>query len=188
MYCPSRPQENISKIEASQDTMSAQRAAKRRRTVGPKQQQQQQQEEGEEEEWEEEEAGQSSEEGASLDAALPLANWHRRGALLEDCLVGDGVLLRELVGIVDGYCGKRFEGRSTELTGHTRDLRSVCAMGDGRLASGSSDNTIRIWDLSKGGECVQTLTGHTCNVWSVCAMGDGRLASGSEDLSLRIWC
>ena len=65
-----------------------------------------------------------------MDAALPLANWHRRGALLEDCLLGDGVLLRELVGIVDGYCGKRFEGRSTELTGHTASVWSICAMGD----------------------------------------------------------
>ena len=71
------------------------------------------------------------------------------------------------------------------LTGHTA---SVCALGDGRLASGSEDNSIRIWDLSKGGECVQTLTGHTCYLCSVCALGDGRLASGSEDASLRTWC
>jgi len=59
-------------------------------------------------------------------------------------------------------------------------------MGDGRLASGSKDNAMRIWDLSKGGECVQTLTGHISSVYSFCALGDCRLASGSEDNTIRI--
>ena len=153
------------------------RAAKRRRTAGPQQQRQQQPQDDEEREAEEAEEAeeQGMEEGAAL-AALPAANWHRRGDLLEDCLVGGGVLPRELVGIVDGYCGHDFEGTSEELTGHTQIVLSVCELVDGRLASGSFDNTIRIWDLSKGGECAQTLTGHTSFVRSVCAMGDGRLA------------
>jgi len=75
------------------------------------------------------------------------------------------------------------------LTGHTHDVWSVCALGDGRLASGSYDDTIRIWDLreEKGGECVQTLTAHARGVWSVCPMGDGRLASGSLDNTIHIW-
>ena len=117
------------------------------------------------------------------------ANWHRRRDLLHDCLVGTGAgrLPRDLVGTVDGYCGEEFEGTSEALTGHTHNVFSVCALGDGRLASGSFDNTIRIWNLSKGGECVQTLTGHTHNVYSVCALGDGRLASGSRDTTIRVW-
>jgi len=56
---------------------------------------------------------------------------------------------------------------------------SGCALGDGRLASGSGDKTIRIWDLNKGGKCVQTLTGHNCAVTSVCALGE--LALGSDN-------
>ena len=44
-------------------------------------------------------------------------------------------------GIVDGYCGHDFEGTSEELTGHTLPVFSVCALGDGRLVSGSWDNT-----------------------------------------------
>jgi WD40 repeat protein len=109
----------------------------------------------------EEAVGEQGMEQVGASSSLPAANWHRRGGLLEDCLVGGGVLPRELVGIVDGYCGHDFEGTSEELTGHTQIVLSVCELVDGRLASGSDDNTIRIWDLSKGGECVQTLTGHT---------------------------
>ena len=76
---------------------------------------------------------------------------------------------------------------SDTLTGHTSAVYSVCALGDGRLASGSFDETIRIWDLKKGGEHVQTLTGHTGSVLSVCALGDGRLASCFGDRTIRIW-
>ena len=28
---------------------------------------------------------------------------------------------------------------------HTNDVRSVCSLGDGRLASGSDDRTVRVW-------------------------------------------
>ena len=92
--------------------------------------------------------------------------------------MGGGVLLSGLVGLVDECCGKQQEGKSIALPGHTNDVRSVCALGDGRFASGSDDKTIRTWDLSKGGKCIQTLTGHTNWVESVCALGGGRLASG----------
>ena len=90
------------------------RAANRRRTAGPQQQRQQQQPQDDEErkaEEAEEAEEQGMEEGAAL-VALPAANWRRRGDLLEDCLVGGGVMPRELVGIVDGYCGHDFESMS----------------------------------------------------------------------------
>jgi len=44
-------------------------------------------------------------------------------------------------------CSKRVEG-SKEPTGHTLGVRSVSVVGDDRLASGSDDSTIRIWDFS----------------------------------------
>jgi len=87
------------------------RAAKRRRTAEQLQQQQQDDDAWEEEEKEEAEEEQGVEEGNAL-AALPAANWHRRGVLLEEYLVRGGVLPRELVGIVDGYCGHDFESMS----------------------------------------------------------------------------
>ena len=152
------------------------RSAKRRRIAGATQHKEEQQQE----------EGKAKEKEQAL-VPLPAANWHRRRDLLEDCLVGTGAgrLPRDLVGIVDGYCGEEFEGTSEELTAHTGFVLSVCALGDGRLASGSGDRTIRIWDLNKGGECVQTLTGHTSSIFSVCALGDGRLASGSGDNTIR---
>ena len=64
-------------------------------------------------------------------------------------------------------------------------LRSVR---NGRtLASGSSDATIRLWDVATG-TVQHTLTGHTNNVQNVVFSPDGRtLASGSWDGTLRLW-
>jgi WD40 repeat protein len=74
------------------------------------------------------------------------------------------------------------------LTGHTGWVRSVAVSPDGTwAASGSSDNTVRIWDL-EAGECRATLEGHTKNVMSVAITPDGkRILSGSIDTSVRVW-
>jgi WD40 repeat protein len=72
------------------------------------------------------------------------------------------------------------------LQGHTRLVLSVIQLADGRLASGSWDNTIRIWSTSTE-QCEKVLEGHTSQVWSVIQLADGRLASGSVDKTIRIW-
>ena len=46
------------------------------------------------------------------------------------------------------------------LKGHTDYVISVIQLKDGRLASASDDNTIKIWDLTTS-QAVQTLKGHT---------------------------
>ena len=46
------------------------------------------------------------------------------------------------------------------ISSHLSDINSICLLNDGRLASASSDRTIRLFDLSTY-ENVLTLSGHT---------------------------
>ncbi|MFX0125495.1 MAG: hypothetical protein ACFFAE_17875 [Candidatus Hodarchaeota archaeon] len=56
------------------------------------------------------------------------------------------------------------------------------------LASGSDDNTIKIWDMKDLGREVTTLVGHTGRIRSLDFSPDGSLlASGSNDRTLIIW-
>ncbi|KAG8670733.1 hypothetical protein FPOAC1_003968 [Fusarium poae] len=74
------------------------------------------------------------------------------------------------------------------LEGHGWPVTSVVFSADGqRLASGSEDLTVKIWDAATGA-CEQTLEGHKNSVTSVVFSADGkRIASGSEDLTVKIW-
>jgi WD40 repeat protein len=56
-----------------------------------------------------------------------------------------------------------------------------------RVVSGSSDQTVRIWNVTTG-EVEAELKGHTDSVGSVAFSQDGRqVISGSDDQSVRIW-
>ena len=74
------------------------------------------------------------------------------------------------------------------LTGHTGTVDSVSFSPDGQtLASGSSDKTIRLWNVHTG-QTLRTLKGHTHWVSSVCFSPDGNtLASGSRDWNIHLW-
>jgi len=73
-------------------------------------------------------------------------------------------------------------------TGHSAAVLSVALSPDDKiLASGSSDATVKLWDVVSGKE-LRTLTGHSSGVVSVTFSADGKaLASGSQDRTIKLW-
>lgn len=73
------------------------------------------------------------------------------------------------------------------LHGHVGEVHAVAVTADGRrVVSGSSDKTLRVWDLETGESRV--LSGHAGTVLALALTPDGHWAvSGSSDKTLRIW-
>src|SRR5207253_5574532 len=76
----------------------------------------------------------------------------------------------------------------SSFKGHTGLVFSVAFSPDGKvLATGSFDNTVKLWDFATGKE-LQTLKGHTSSIYGVAFSPDGSLlASGSQDKTIRLW-
>jgi len=109
-----------------------------------------------------------------------------------------GLLLEEATAFLKAYGGWSFTASNTleapggmlemTLVGHTTGVQCVCALGDGRVASGADDGSIKIWNTETG-QCDLTLSGHKRWVSSLCVLGD-RLVSGSMDntaSTVKIW-
>jgi WD40 repeat protein len=63
---------------------------------------------------------------------------------------------------------------------------ALAVLPDGRIASGSADSTLRVWNPARPGD-VLVLEGHTRAVTALAVLPDGRIASGSVDNTLRVW-
>jgi WD40 repeat protein len=96
--------------------------------------------------------------------------------------------LRDQAGNVSILSGTIRLGGETVLIGHNGSVESVAFSPDGKiLASGSRDDTIKLWDVATGRE-IRTLQGHTGDVNSVAFSPDGKvLASGSWDKTIKLW-
>ena len=99
-----------------------------------------------------------------------------------------GIFFRPYVGMVYTDDGD-LRG---DLIGHTNTVNTLdFKPGTSMLASGSNDDTIRIWDLTWNAwrsRSIRTLRGHKNNVESVAWSPDGTmLASGSRDRTVRLW-
>jgi WD40 repeat protein/tetratricopeptide (TPR) repeat protein len=74
------------------------------------------------------------------------------------------------------------------LTGHSAEVVALAFSPDGRrLATASSDRTIKLWDTVTGLD-IFTLRGHTAGVLCLAFSSDGnRLVTGAIDSSARVW-
>lgn len=54
------------------------------------------------------------------------------------------------------------------------------------IASGSHEQTIRLWDIATG-ELLRTVSGHMGAVLALAFSADSTLISGSQDETIRIW-
>ena len=64
------------------------------------------------------------------------------------------------------------------ISSHLSDINSICFLNDGRLASASSDRTIKLFDLS---------TGHCHAVTYITQIDNGDLVSSGYDGELKFW-
>ncbi|KAF9971333.1 hypothetical protein BGZ73_005738 [Actinomortierella ambigua] len=77
----------------------------------------------------------------------------------------------------------------TIMRGHRGNVKCAEFIGsEGRsIASGSSDNTVRVWD-TESGHCTHILEGHSSRIWDLSSNDAGTtIASASGDSTVKIW-
>ena len=72
------------------------------------------------------------------------------------------------------------------INDHTSNVTSLLLLKDGRVASCSWDNTIRIYDPSNDYHCDEVIKRESYHTTSICELDDGTIVSCSEDRSIMI--
>ena len=83
-----------------------------------------------------------------------------------------------------------FTSERTRLQDHRDSVLSVSVSPEGRIASASSDRTVKLWNQK--GVIRQTLTGHQDTIWCVTFSPDSSperqiIASASKDKTIKLW-
>jgi WD40 repeat protein len=71
-------------------------------------------------------------------------------------------------------------------TGHSDGFNCLIELKNGYLASGSLDETIKIWNTETG-DCIKTFSGHSDSVNCLISLKNGYFASGSSDNTINLW-
>jgi len=134
--------------------------------------------------------------------------WSRGGGVVEAELVADGAhTAYAMCALTDGS-NRVVTGRSDaaarlydlsaardgaqlapirEYRGHTSSVVSMAAMSGGRLATGSMDDTVRVWDVESGA-CLATLhAGVECTVSAMVVMDEDTLVCNSPGRTIGVW-
>lgn len=73
------------------------------------------------------------------------------------------------------------------IYGHTEGVLCLLLMSDGRLASCSNDQKIKIYNMKQNFNCDMTIIGHIQKVTSICQLDYDRIVSCSWDKTIKIW-
>lgn len=92
------------------------------------------------------------------------------------------VAMKDIIHIIDIDTGNPYK----ILCGHEGSIDALFQLKDGRLISGSSDKTIKVWGIENE-KCTHTLEGHDRGINVFFQMKNGVLLSGSEDRTINVW-
>ena len=108
-------------------------------------------------------------------------------AVIAMAVSNDGRIVTEVKNAVCVW-NVKMRSRIASMKGHTSAVFAVAfSPDDSRIASGSSDTSIRLWD-AQSYTLIGKFTGHTQPVCSLSFSPDGRwVTSGGTDESVRIW-